>query len=66
MIDDIIEIIEFYLDSLDREYDNDMVVLAEKILRELNITRNDIKTLLTAVPGDVELEVKDALRILLK
>lgn len=66
MIDDIIEIIKIYLDSLDREYDNDMVLLTEKILGELNATRDDVKKLLTAVPGDVELGVKDSLKILLK
>lgn len=66
MIDDIIKILNLYLVSLDREYDNDMIILTEKILRELNITRDDVRSLLSAVPVDVLDTMKDSLKMLLK
>lgn len=65
MIDEIIEIIELYLDNLDREYDNDMVVLAEKILNDLDNTRSDIFALFSAVPMDVPEDVKDKVKNIL-
>jgi len=66
MIDDIIKILKLYLVSLDREYDNDMIILTEKILRELDITRENVTSLLSAVPADISDSMKDSLKMLLK
>ena len=65
MIDDIIEIMQFYLNSLDREYDNGMVILTEKILRELDCAKSDILALVSAVPGDVPDDIKNKLKKIL-
>ena len=65
MIDDIIKIMELYLNSLDREYDNDMVMLTEKILSELNSTKSDMLALFSAVPCDISNDVKNKLKMIL-
>ena len=65
MIDEIIEIIELYLNNLDREYDSDMVLLSEKILIELANTKNDILALVSAVPTDIPEDVKKKLKMIL-
>lgn len=66
MIDCIVEIIKLYLNELDREYDNDMVLLAEKVLNQANDLKKDINILLSAVPTDISEEIKGKLRLVIK
>ena len=62
MIDEIIGILNEYNSHLDREYDNDLVLLTEKIISDLGKTKNDIKALNRAIPNDIPNEIVEKLK----
>ncbi|MBQ6991408.1 MAG: hypothetical protein IJN50_00595 [Clostridia bacterium] len=66
MINEANEILKLYLENLDREYDNDMVLLTEKILADLDSVKKDIKTLISVIPNDISDEVKERMKELIK
>jgi len=62
MLDEIIKILNDYLSNLDREYDNDSVILTEQIINSLSLEKEKLAALLSVIPNDVPSPVVDKLK----
>ena len=62
MLEELIKLLTLYQNSLDREYDNDCVALAGKIISQLAVTKNDIQILKSMIPSDVPAEIVEKLK----
>ena len=64
MLNEIIQNLKDYLSILDREYDNDSIILTEQIIESLSSSKEKMVTLFSAIPNDVPSSVVDKLKLI--